>query len=84
MRTDRTVVITGAAGGMGSRFVERFLANGDAVIATDNRENALAELAEKYCTDAKLHTAPADITDEAACKRLAEVATDKTGRVDIL
>jgi NAD(P)-dependent dehydrogenase (short-subunit alcohol dehydrogenase family) len=35
MRTERTVVITGAAGGIGSLFVERFLANGDTVVATD-------------------------------------------------
>jgi FlaA1/EpsC-like NDP-sugar epimerase len=35
MKTNRIVVITGAAGGMGALFVERFLANADTVIATD-------------------------------------------------
>ncbi len=35
MRTGRVVVVTGAAGGMGRPFVQRFLANGDTVIATD-------------------------------------------------
>ena len=45
MRTDRTVVITGAAGGMGAAFVRRFLDNGDVVIAADRAEEGLAELA---------------------------------------
>ena len=44
MKQDRIVVITGAAGGMGSVFVARFLANGDTVIATDNRGEELNEL----------------------------------------
>jgi NAD(P)-dependent dehydrogenase (short-subunit alcohol dehydrogenase family) len=38
MKQDRVVVITGAAGGMGSVLVGRFLANGDTVVATDIRE----------------------------------------------
>lgn len=42
MRTNRVVLITGAAGGMGAFFVERFLANGDTVIATDTSDEALA------------------------------------------
>jgi NAD(P)-dependent dehydrogenase (short-subunit alcohol dehydrogenase family) len=33
MKQDRVVVITGAAGGMGSVPVDRFLANGDTVVA---------------------------------------------------
>ena len=37
MKTGRVVLITGSAGGMGASFVERFLANGDTVIATDKR-----------------------------------------------
>ena len=35
MKQDRVIVITGAAGGMGSVLVDRFLANGDSVVATD-------------------------------------------------
>ena len=41
MKQGRIVVITGAAGGMGALFVERFLANRDTVIATDTSEEAL-------------------------------------------
>ncbi len=41
MKTDRVVVITGAAGGMGSLLVRRFLANDDTVIATDTADEGL-------------------------------------------
>jgi len=41
MNTGRTVVITGAAGGMGVPFVRRFLDNGDTVVATDRSNEAL-------------------------------------------
>jgi NAD(P)-dependent dehydrogenase (short-subunit alcohol dehydrogenase family) len=46
MNQGRIVAITGAAGGMGALFVERFLANRDTVIATDTSEEALAKLAK--------------------------------------
>jgi NAD(P)-dependent dehydrogenase (short-subunit alcohol dehydrogenase family) len=66
MRTDRVVVITGGAGGIGAYLVERFLANGDTVVATDVSEKALAELPVKE-SGPKLLTVAADITDEAGC-----------------
>ena len=44
MNKDRVVVITGAAGRMGSVFVDRFLANGDTVIATDIKDEGLKVL----------------------------------------
>ena len=42
--TGRVVLITGAAGGVGAKLVERFLANGDTVIGTDVSADALAAL----------------------------------------
>ena len=83
MRTDRIVVITGAAGGMGSVLVERFLDNGDTVVATDTREDGLAALADRY-PGARLHTTPADVADETSCAALAEFARRAAGRVDVL
>lgn len=84
MRTNRVVLITGAAGGMGALFVERFLANGDTVIATDTSDEALAKLADKAGTGAKLHTSSVDVSDEASCGKLAAFARDRAGRVDVL
>lgn len=84
MQTNRVVVITGAAGGMGALFVERFLANGDTVIATDTSDEALRELSDKAGTGAKLHAVSADISREEDCARLAGAAHDGAGRVDVL
>jgi NAD(P)-dependent dehydrogenase (short-subunit alcohol dehydrogenase family) len=84
MKTNRIVVITGAAGGMGALFVERFLANADTVIATDRSEEALKTLADKRDGHASLHTIAADISDEASCAKLATFASQKAGRVDVL
>jgi NAD(P)-dependent dehydrogenase (short-subunit alcohol dehydrogenase family) len=38
------VIVTGAAGGMGSLLVRRFLGNGDTVLATDIKGDGLARL----------------------------------------
>ena len=83
MKTDRTVVITGAAGGMGTVFVRRFLDNGDTVIATDTSADRLAKLADSMNSE-RLHIRAADITDEADTKSLAELARQTTGRVNVL
>ena len=80
MRTDRVVLVTGAAGGMGALVVRRFLENGDTVIATDMSGEALARLP----ADKRLHTAAGDVADEADCARVAALARDRCGRVDVL
>ncbi len=83
MKTDRTVVITGAAGGMGAEFTRRFIDNGDTVIATDTSAEALEKLAASIASD-RLQIREADISDEADTKALARLAGDNTGRVDVL
>jgi NAD(P)-dependent dehydrogenase (short-subunit alcohol dehydrogenase family) len=84
MNTDRVVVITGAAGGMGTLFVERFLANGDTVIAIDNDEDALGQLAGKAGAQSKLHVLAGDVSSEGSCGEFAHFTRKKTGRVDVL
>jgi NAD(P)-dependent dehydrogenase (short-subunit alcohol dehydrogenase family) len=83
MRTDRTVVVTGAAGGMGRPFVGRFIANGDTVIATDTSAEELGELTEAIASD-RLFVQAGDITSEQEIGALSELAREKTGRVDVL
>jgi NAD(P)-dependent dehydrogenase (short-subunit alcohol dehydrogenase family) len=84
MNTDRIVVITGAAGGIGSMLVHRFLANGDTVIATDTKDEALNTLRDGQGDPARLVTIAAEITSDADCARLAEAARSQFGRVDVL
>ena len=78
MKTGRTVVITGAAGGMGAAFVRRFLDNGDVVIAADRAEETLARLAGSM-NSARLHARCADVTDEADTRALARVGPPDQG-----
>jgi NAD(P)-dependent dehydrogenase (short-subunit alcohol dehydrogenase family) len=80
MKTERIVLVTGAAGGMGALIVQRFLANGDTVIATDMSADALGKIDK----NARLHTYAADISDESSCAALADFAKAKAGRIDIL
>ncbi|MDQ0678941.1 NAD(P)-dependent dehydrogenase (short-subunit alcohol dehydrogenase family) [Arthrobacter pascens] len=84
MNTNRVVLITGAAGGVGSVLVERFLSNGDTVIATDAREDVLSEWRERWDADAKLFTTAGDVSADEDVARLAEFARTNAGRVDVL
>ena len=74
MKTDRSVIVTGAGGGMGSLFVRRFLENGDTVFAGDVDAAALDRLRADLGHSALLHTAVADVSDEASCGSLAALA----------
>jgi NAD(P)-dependent dehydrogenase (short-subunit alcohol dehydrogenase family) len=88
MNTDRVVIITGAAGGIGSELVDRFLSNGDTVIATDVSDSALGQWRTRWDTDAqtnpRLIVTAVDIASEESCRQLADRAREQTGRVDVL
>ncbi|WP_033294829.1 SDR family NAD(P)-dependent oxidoreductase [Amycolatopsis jejuensis] len=80
MTAHRVVVITGAAGGVGRELVQRFLANGDHVIATDLTENGLATLG----SGDTLSTIAADLSTEDGVTAVADFARSSAGRVDVL
>jgi len=85
MKQGRVVVITGAAGAVGAVLVERFLANDDAVIATDVNAETLERLYRHPGANPGLITAVADISDEDDCGRLADLVRERAGsRVDVL
>jgi NAD(P)-dependent dehydrogenase (short-subunit alcohol dehydrogenase family) len=84
MQSGRVVLITGAAGGVGSVLVERFLANDDTVIATDTDSAVLERLRGSVHGDAKLITAAADISSEGDTEALAAIAREKAGSVEVL
>lgn len=79
----RTVVVTGAASGIGKAVAKAFLALGDVVVATDANKELLGEtaraLAEQY-GDGKVRAVPSDISREESVKELAA----KTGGCDVL
>ena len=84
MDTKRVVVITGAAGGIGVPLVERFLGNGDRVIATDTSEDALTQLTSQSERHTELHTLVADVSSEADTLAVADFAREHGGTVEVL
>lgn len=83
MTEPRVVVVTGGAGGIGSAIVERFLRNGDLVIAADRAEEPLQRLREQLADPDRLRTAVADVTSRSEVERIADVGRD-AGGVDVL
>jgi NAD(P)-dependent dehydrogenase (short-subunit alcohol dehydrogenase family) len=74
---NRTVLITGAAGGLGSATVRRLARNGWRVFAADLDSAALHALACEQVT-----TIPVDVTDEASVEALARRVSAETSTLD--
>lgn len=76
---DRTVVITGAASGLGRAFALAFRAEGASVVAADINAGALDALAAEGIT-----TCAADVSVEADVRQMVATAVEATGRIDVL
>ena len=83
MGSDRVVIITGGAGGIGSKIVDRFVRNGDQVIAIDRDVNALKHLQESRNDGRLLTSLPGDVSKESDASRLAGEIRTRAGRVDV-
>ncbi len=75
----RTVVITGAASGIGRAWVHGFAKDGATVLAADINAAGLAEL-----TPLGVHTFVVDVADAAQVKAMIDHAVRQTGRLDAL
>jgi NAD(P)-dependent dehydrogenase (short-subunit alcohol dehydrogenase family) len=84
MNTDRVVLVTGAAGGIGALLVERFLGNGDTVLATDLSSDMLAQAHSAWGWTNRVLLQAGDVASEEDCARLAGIARDLVGRIDVL
>ncbi|KAI1194521.1 hypothetical protein F5X97DRAFT_275456 [Nemania serpens] len=83
--TGKTIVITGAAGGLGKAVASAFLEVGANVAIFDINEDRLKETTaawEKYGD--KFITAKTDITDETAVNTFFASVVAKFGRIDML
>ena len=86
MRSDvmqRTVLVTGATAGFGLATVQRFLAQGDRVIALGRRAERLAQLAAT-AAPGLLHTVALDVRDTAAIAALPGALPAEFAAVDVL
>lgn len=79
----RVAMVTGAANGIGRAIVERFLADGLAVVAADIDENALNRLPHEHGAE-RLATAVADISVREQVVRAVQTAVARFGRLDVL
>jgi NAD(P)-dependent dehydrogenase (short-subunit alcohol dehydrogenase family) len=84
MENGRIVVVTGGAGGIGSKIVDRFLANGDTIFAIDNRQDALKALMQTRNAQNRLVSVEGDVSKEDDTRGFADTIRVKAGRVDVL
>lgn len=78
----KTVVITGAAGGIGKAASALFLAQGASVLMVDRDEKDLAAAAAELGSD-QVHYVAADVTETAQVEAYAQKAKSLFGQVDI-
>lgn len=76
-----TVLITGAAGGLGSGAAKGFAAEGALLVLSDVNEAALQSLAATLGTQTAILAG--DISDEKLSEDLVELAVRKFGRLDV-
>ncbi|MEH1845218.1 MAG: SDR family NAD(P)-dependent oxidoreductase [Nostoc sp.] len=81
---NKFVVVTGAAGGIGSAITHRFLSEGAKVCAVDNRTEALNQLVLDLGSADALLAIEADVSSESSCKTLSVQVQQTWGAVDIL
>jgi 3-hydroxybutyrate dehydrogenase len=85
MVTNKVVLITGAAQGIGYQIGERFAENGAKVVLTDLNEDGVKKAAETLVS--KGHEAygiKADVTSESDIENMINKTVEKYGRLDVL
>ncbi|MGM7670427.1 SDR family NAD(P)-dependent oxidoreductase [Microbacterium sp. A93] len=82
----RTVVVTGAGGGLGAQFARAFAALGDRVILADIDADAASRTAAEISSTAAVPALAVhvDVTDRASTDALAAAAIAVGGSVDVL
>jgi 2,3-dihydroxy-2,3-dihydro-p-cumate dehydrogenase len=82
----RVVVVTGAAGGIGSAIVTRVAREGATIVASDRRQDG-KDIVSELVPDASRESweyVDADLSEEADAQRLIDIATARFGAVDVL
>ncbi|OAA36679.1 NAD(P)-binding domain protein [Metarhizium rileyi] len=82
----KTVLITGAGGGLGLQMASTYLQRGASIVLCDVDESRLAAVRQKYALSHpdKVLALWADVTDESSVQRLVTSAVEKFGRLDVV
>lgn len=81
----KTVIVTGAAGGLGRAFAQGFAAAGARLVVADIDESGVRETASLLASSgAEAHPVRVDVTDKASTDALAKAAVDAFGSIDVL
>jgi NAD(P)-dependent dehydrogenase (short-subunit alcohol dehydrogenase family) len=80
--TDRTVMLTGAAGNLGRAVAEAFAARGANLVLVDRRRESLAQA--YGAEDERRLFAPADLLDAQQAERAVQAAVERFARIDVL
>lgn len=78
----RTIVVTGAAQGIGAAYARRFVAEGATAVLADRNAEGAAALAAALDGPGKAVAHPLDVADRTSCRELTERLADTHGRVD--
>lgn len=81
--SDKIVIVTGAASGIGEGAARRFAQEGASLVLADKDAAALERVA-KSLAPAPVAVQVADVSDRTACERLAAFAIERFGRIDVL
>lgn len=84
--TGKCVIITGAAGGIGTALSERFARAGASLVLADTNDEGLAKLAAKLEGDqaAPVTTSVGDLSTREAAEQMVQQAVSVFGRLDVL
>jgi NAD(P)-dependent dehydrogenase (short-subunit alcohol dehydrogenase family) len=80
----QVAIVTGASGGIGFGCATKLAETGIAVLATGRNADKLAELAQTIGDPDRVLTHAANLTDDDAPKRIADLAVARWGHIDFL
>ena len=80
----KTVVVTGAAGGVGAAVARRFAEAGATLVLGDLNAVALEDLCGQVAAVSEVHGVSCDVTSVTDIENLMAEAVQATGRIDVL
>lgn len=81
---NKTVVVTGAAGALGTAVTKHFLSRGASVACLDYSDDLLNKAFPDHLNNSRLFAIAADLTQRASCSDAIATIKEQFGQIDIL